>query len=243
MLPEEIYASSATSSNFKYSHPLNHAPVDDGSMRARLAYDLMAFMHRDDCPYYMNPDSYSDFSPTNSNDEVDIMIVDGFYKEAEILLDQRLEKDPENEKAQFQKAFIQHLKAEYEKLLDREERILKNDPRNVNALINKGFALANLSREEEALITANKALRIDPENLTVLSNKAYIEKILCKDDMREQTLMRAYNVSAKNRMRELEHLESKLLKDFGSVFVEIDTPSAFDEFNYRSGATKSNMVH
>jgi tetratricopeptide (TPR) repeat protein len=241
MLQEEIYASSATSSKFKYSHPLNHSPVDDGSIRARLAYDLMAFMKRDDCPYYMNPDSYSSYNPSKSEDEVDIMIVDGFYKEADILLDQRLNEDPENEKALFQKSFIKHLQNEYSKLLDREESILKNDPKNVNALINKGFALANLNREEEALELANKALRIDPENLTILSNKAYIEKLLCRDDMRDKTLMRAYNVSAKNRMRELEHLESKLLNDFGSVFVEIETPSAFDAFNQSSGV--SGSVH
>lgn len=243
MLPEEIYASSETSSNFKYSHPLNHTPIDDGSLRARLAYDLMAFMKRDDCSYYMDPETYSGYNPAQSDDEVDIMIVDGFYKEAEIIIDQRLAEDENDDKALFQKSFIQHLKVEYQKLLNKEERILKNDPRNVNALINKGFALANLNREEEALEIANKALRLDPDNLTILSNKAYIEKILCKDSAREKTLMTAYNVSAKNRIRELEHLESKLLQDFGSVFVELDTPSAFDEFNQRSGATQSKMVH
>lgn len=241
MLPEEIYASSATSSKFKYSHPLNHSPVDDGSIRARLAYDLMAFMKRDDCPYYMNPESYSGYNPSKSEDEVDIMIVDGFYKEAEILIEQRLNEDPEDEKALFQKSFIQHLLKEYEKLLDREELILKNDPKNINAMINKGFALANLNREEEALKLADKALRIDPDNLTVLSNKAYIEKLLCRDEMREKTLKLAYNVSAKNRMRELEHLESKLLNDFESVFVELETISAFDEFNLRSGS--SDVIH
>lgn len=236
MLPEEIYASSATSSKFKYSHPLNHAPIDDGSMRARLAYDLMAFMKRDDCPYYMNPESYSTYNPSKSEDEVDIMIVDGFYKEAEILIDQRLNEDPENEKAQFQKSFIKHLQDEYKKLLDREENILKHDPKNINALINKGFALANLNREEEALKLADKALRIDPENLTVLSNKAYIEKLLYRDEMRDKTLRLAYNVSARNRMKEIAHLESKLLNDFESVFIGLEAPSAFDEFNQRSGA-------
>lgn len=242
MLPEEIHASSISSSKFKYSHPLNHAPVDDGSMRARLAYDLMSFMHREDCPYYLNPDSYSTYNPTNSTDEVDIMIVDGFYKEAEILIEQRLEEDEDDEKALFQKAFIQHLKAEYEKLLEREELILKSDTRNVNALINKGFALANLNREEEALAVAKKALRLDPDNLTVLSNKAYIEKLLCRDEARDQTLKMAYNVSSKNKMREIAHLESKLLQDFGSVFVALETPSAFDAFNKLSGAT-STAIH
>ncbi len=241
MLPEEIYASSATSSKFKYSHPLNHAPVDDGSIRARLAYDLMTFMNRDDCPYYMNPESYASYNPAQSDDEVDIMIVDGFYKEAEFLIERRLEEEPENEKALFQKSFILHLKQEYEKLLEREERVLKNDPKNVNALINKGFALANLNREEEALALADKALRISPDNMTILSNKAYIEKLLCRDESRDKTLKLAYNVSAKNRMREIAHLESKLLNDFESVFIETETPSAFDEFNQRSGM--SGVIH
>ncbi len=241
MLPEEIYASSATSSKFKYSHPLNHAPVDDVSIRARLAYDLMTFMNRDDCPYYMNPESYASYNPAQSDDEVDIMIVDGFYKEAEFLIERRLEEEPENEKALFQKSFILHLKQEYEKLLEREERVLKNDPKNVNALINKGFALANLNREEEALALADKALRISPDNMTILSNKAYIEKLLCRDESRDKTLKLAYNVSAKNRMREIAHLESKLLNDFESVFIETETPSAFDEFNQRSGM--SGVIH
>lgn len=243
MLPEEIYANSAPSEKFKYSHPLNHVPVDDGSLRARLAYDLMAFMGHSDCPYFISPDSYSAYNPANSDDEVDIMIVDGFYKEAGILVDRRLEKEPENNKYMFQKAFLEHLKLEYEKLLNKEERILVNDPRNVNALINKGFALANLNREEEALQIANQALSIDPDNLTILTNKAYIAKLLGLDEVREETLVTAYNVSAKNRIRELEHLESKLLRDFGSVFVEIDTPSTFAEFNKQSGVNKSTMVH
>jgi len=243
MIPEEIYADSVFSHNFKYSHPLSHAPVDDGSLRARLAYDLMAFMERSDCPYFITPESYAQYDPAQSDDEVDIMIVDGFYKEANILVEQRLSESPENEKAQFQQAFLKHLQFEYEKLLEKEDRILSKDPRNVNALINKGFALANLSREAEALDVANKALQVDPENLTVLSNKAYIAKLLCRDALREETLALAYNVSAKNRIRELEHLESKLLRDFGSVFVDIDTPSTFEEFNTCSGAQKSKMVH
>ncbi len=243
MLPDEIYASSATSSNFKYSHPLNHTPVDDGSMRARLAYDLMSFMNRSDCHYFINSDFLSDYKPDQSEDEIDIMIVDGFYKEAELLADQRLVEDPNCDKTLFQKAFIQHLKQEYEKLLEREDKILKSDPKNINALINKGFALANLNREEEALKIADKALKIDPDNLTVLSNKAYIAKLLNRDDLRDKTLARAYNVSAKHRMEQLAREESKLLRDFDAVFMEINTPSTFQEFNQRSGSARSKMVH
>ncbi len=243
MIPDEIYASSASSSNFKYSHPLNHTPVDDGAMRARLAYDLMAFMRRSDCNYFISPDSLAGYNPNNSDDEIDIMIIDGFYKEAEILADHRLLADPENEKAQFQKAFIQHLKQEYQRLLEREDKILKTDPENVNALINKGFALANLNREEEALQIADKALRIDPDNLTVLSNKAYVAKLLGRDEMREKTLVQAYNVSAQHRLEELEKQEAKLLRDMESLFMDADMPSAFDEFNAHSGFNESQMVH
>ena len=244
MLPEEIYAGSgSSSSNFKYAHPLSHVPVDDGSMRARLAYDLMAFMERSDCNYFLSPDSMSGYDPQSSDDEVDIMIIDGFYKEAELLVDQRLEKDSDDEKALFQKAFIRHLKEEYEKLLDREDRILASDPKNVSALINKGFALANLNREEEALKVADKALLLDPDNLTVLGNKAYVAKLLGKDELRDVTLMKAYNVSAKQRLAKLEEQESILLRDFESVFIELETPSAFDEFNQRSGHTASTAVH
>ena len=245
MLPEEIYASSGSSSNFKYAHPLSHEPVDDGSMRARLAYDLMAFMERSDCHYFMNPESASGYHPQYSDDEVDIMIIDGYYKEAEILIEQRLAENPDDEKTLFQKAFIKHLKDEYEKLLTREDKILASDPKNVNAMINKGFALANLSREEEALRVADKALLIDPDNLTVLGNKAYIAKLLGKDELREQTLKQAYNVSSKLRIAKLEDTESKLLRDFESVFVALETPNAFDEFNQRSGYsdTESDIVH
>ncbi len=243
MLPEEIRASSGSSANFKYAHPLSHVPIDDGSMRARLAYDLMAFMERSDCNYFLSPDSMSGYDPQQSDDEVDIMIIDGFYKEAELLLDQRLEKDPEDEKALFQKAFIRHLGDEYKKLLDREDKILASDPRNVNALINKGFALANLNREEEALQVADKALQLDPDNLTVLGNKAYVAKLLGKDEVREETLMQAYNVSAKQRLAKLEEQESQLLRDFDSVFVAMESSSAFDEFNQRSGYTQSKAVH
>ncbi len=248
MLPEEIYANSAFSSKFKYSHPLNHVPMDDGSMRARLAYDLMNFMNRTDCHYFLNPDSADGYDPYNSDDEIDIMIVDGFYKEAEILIDQRLLGDPDNEKILFQKAFIKHLKQEYEKLLAREEGVLKNDPNNMNALLNKGFALTNLNREEEALAVADKALRIDPDNLDILGNKAYIAKILGRDDLREETLASAYNSYAKKRMALLEDQEAKLLEDMGSSFMsldvkEINTPSAFEAFNKHSGVSKSKMVH
>ncbi len=236
MLPEEIYASSSSSSKFKYSHPLNHVPVDDGSMRARLAYDLMTFMKRKDCNYFMSPDTGAGYDPTNSDDEVDIMIVDGYYREADIELTKRLVENPEDEKALFQQAFLQHLKDEYEKLLVREDRRLESDPKDVNALINKGFALANLNREEEALRTVDKALRIDPDNLTVLSNKAYIAKLLYRDELRDTTLVQAYNASAKQRLAILEQQEAALLSDMGSKFVEIDVPSAFDEFNKRSSA-------
>ncbi len=244
MLPEEIYASSgSSSSNFKYAHPLSHGPVDDGAMRARLAYDLMTFMQRSDCHYFLTPEDLSDFDLQSSDDEVDIMIVDGFYKEAEYLIDQRLAEDPDDEKSLFQKAFIQHLREEYEKILEREDKILAQDPRNVNALINKGFALANLNREEEALQVADKALRIDPDNLTVLGNKAYVAKLLGKDEIRENTLMKAYNVSAKLRIKKLEEQESRLLRDFESAFIMAESPSAFDEFNRRSGYTGSKAVH
>ncbi|MCB1783175.1 MAG: hypothetical protein KDI13_04205 [Alphaproteobacteria bacterium] len=241
MLPEEIYASSASSQNFRYSHPLNHLPVDDGSMRARLAYDLMTFMKRSDCPYFIHPDRMSTYDPHQSDDEVDIMIVDGFYKEADLLVAHRLEINPRDDKALFQKAFIQHLREQYEKLLDREEKVLLRDPRNVNALLNKGFALANLGREEEALAAANAALRIDPDNLQALGNKAYIAKALCRDDLREQTLAHAYNVRAREREAALARQESRLLQDFRSVFMDVDTPSAFEEFNRLSGV--SDTVH
>lgn len=242
MLPEEIHATSAVSSKFKYSHPLNRSPVDDGSMRARLAYDLMTFMGRDDCPYFMTPEAYASFDPTQGDDEVDIMIVDGFYKEAKILIGQKLEENPDDDKALFQQAFIEHLRQEYEKMLVREELVLANDPQNVSALINKGFALANLDREEEALTLANKALRIAPDNLTLLGNKAYIEKILYRDEMREDTLKLAYNVSAKNRMREIAHLESKLLKDFESVFFDLEEASSTHE-DGQSQQQRSSTAH
>ncbi len=246
MLPEEIYASNASSEKFKYSHPLSHVPVDDGSMRARLAYDLMNFMQRSDCHYFVNPDSIDGYDPSNSDDEIDIMIVDGFYKEANILIDQRLIDDPNNEKLLFQKAFINHLKQEYEKLLEREEHILKDDPNNINALINKGFALTNLNREEEALLVADKALRVDPDNLDILSSKAYIAKLLGRDELREKTLASAYNSYAKKRMSLLENQEARLLEDMNSTFMgfdisEITTPSAFEAFNKQSGFSK--MVH
>ncbi len=247
MLPDEVYASSGDSRKFKYSHPLNHVPVDDGSIRARLAYDLMTFMRRSDCSYFINPHTGMNYDPEQSDDEVDIMIVDGFYKEAEHLVRQRLKRDPNCEKSQFQKAFIQNLKEEYAKLLARENEKLKSDPKNVNALLNKGFALANLNREREALDIANLALKIDPENLNVLTNKAYIAKLLGLDDLHQQTLAYAYNVRAKQRMALLEEQESMLLKDFETLLVEpsidIVSPSAFEEFNTRSGASKSQMVH
>ncbi|MGH1375680.1 MAG: tetratricopeptide repeat protein [Alphaproteobacteria bacterium] len=242
MLPEEIYVSSSNTSKFKYSHPLNHVPVDDGSMRARLAYDLMTFMGRKDCNYFMSPDTGAGYDPANSDDEVDIMIVDGFYKEADVLLEQRLSENPDDEKAIFQKAFLQHLQSEYEKLLAREDKRLASDPEDVNALINKGFALANLNREEEALRTVDKALRIDPENLTVLSNKAYIAKLLYRDELHNQTLMQAYNASAKQRLEALEQQEAQLLHDMGAKFVELETPSAFDEFNKHSNIG-SELLH
>lgn len=242
MVPEEIYATGASSSKFQYSHPLSHMPVDDGSLRARLAYDLMTFMKRADCPYFLKPDASSTFNPHESDDEVDILIVDGFYKEAGIIVNARLRRNPDDDKALFQKAFIEHLKDQYQRLLDREDQVLKRDPKNVNALINKGFALANLGREEEALVTADQALGIDPDNLMVLSNKAYIAKSLGKDEVREKTLAQAYNVTARRRLAAIEERESKLLRDFGSVFVEAETPSAFEEFNLRSGAT-SAAVH
>lgn len=241
MVPEEIYAVSASSSKFQYSHPLNHTTVDDGALRARLAYDLMSFMRRSDCPYFLSPDSPGGFDPHASDDEVDILIVDGFYKEAEIIVKQRLAADPQNEKALFQQAFIKHLREQYIKLLEREERVLRVDPHNVNALVNKGFALANLGQESEALTVMDQALAIDPENLLALGSKAYIAKNLGRDEVRERSLTDAYNVTARRRMAEIERREAAILQDFGSFFVERDMPSAFDEFNLRSGEGYSSV--
>ena len=245
MLPDEIYAgnASASSSNFRYTHPLNHMPVDDGSMRAHLAYDLMTFMGKDDCSYYVNPEDTDGYDPQNSDDEIDILIVDGFYKEAEILVRQRLEEDSDNEKAQFQKAFIDHLKRKYERIIEREDIILATDPKNVNAMINKSVALANLNREEDALKLIDTALYHDPENITALGNKAYIAKMLWRDQMHEDVLKQAYNASAKLRHKELAQDESRLLRDMASVFMHIDTPSAFKEFNLRSGHNEATMIH
>ncbi len=234
MVPEEIYAVSASSSKFQYSHPLSHSTVDDGALRARLAYDLMSFMRRADCPYFLNPDSLHGFDPHESDDEVDILIVDGFYKEAEIMISARLAANPDDEKSQFQKAFITHLRDQYAKLLVREERVLRNDPYNVNALVNKGFALANLGREQEAISVLDQALAVDPENLLALGSKAYIAKNLGQDELRERSLTDAYNVTARRRMAEMERREAEILKDFGAFFLEKDAPSAFDEFNLRS---------
>lgn len=245
MLPDEIYASSPSQKQagekFKYSHPLNHGPVDDGALRARLAYDLMNFMQNEDCQYFCNP-LRQDFDPKDSDDEVDIMIVDGFYKEANLLVEARLSVNPNCEKAQFQKAFILYLRAEYEKLLERENKRLKTDPKNVDALINKGFALANLDREEEALFVANTVLSIDPDNLIALSNRANLADILGRDDLRDQTLAKAYNVCARAREEELREREARILEDMDSVFMEAP-PSAFAAFNEHSGISLSNMVH
>lgn len=236
MLPDEIYAGTASSAKFQYSHPLSHKPIDDSAMRARLAYDLMEFMGYENCPFYSTRGNGEAYDPHETDDIVEIMIVEGNYKEASQLIEKRLKIDPDCEKTLFQQAFIRHLKMEYKKILDQEDRILRSDPRNVNALINKSFALANLNREEEALEVSDRALRIDPENLIALSNKALIAKSLSRDTIREQTLAQAYNVSAKNRMRELQKLESKLLRDFESAFFAHEkTLSAFDEFNKRSG--------
>lgn len=237
MIPEEIYAGSGPSSQtFKYAHPLSHEPVNDSSMRARIAYDLMTFMQRSDCPYFMDPEKFSTYNPDGTDDEVDIMIVDGFYKEAAIMADQRLAVNPDDEKALFQKAFIDHLYREYQNLLDREEKILHHEPRNVNALINKGFALANLGREEEALRVSNKALENDPENLTVLTNKAYIAKLLCKDDIADVALGRAFEVAKKRRIEALRAREAALLEDFGSEFMSDGRlPSAYADFNDSRG--------
>ncbi|MCK5384204.1 MAG: hypothetical protein KAJ29_01415 [Alphaproteobacteria bacterium] len=245
MLPDEIYAGSASSSsqNFKYAHPLNHMPVDDGSMRAHLAYDLMTFMGRDDCSYYINPEISESYEPGSSDDEIDIMIVDGFYKEAELLVRHRLRENPHNEKALFQKAFIDQLKDEYRRIIEREDIILATDPKNVNALINKGFALANLNHEEEALQILDKALYHDPENVTALSNKAYIAKMLWRDKDHDIFLKQAYNASAKHRRAQLEKDEARLLRDMDSALVRIETPHAFMEFNHRSGYNDSKMVH
>ena len=243
MLPDEVYADGASSNTFKYSHPLSHAPINDGSMRARIAYDLMAFMQHSDCPYFLSSDAIEGYNPSESDNEIDIMIVDGFYKEAEVLVDQRLETNPEDDKALFQKAFIQHLQREYEGLLAREEKALQHDPDNVNALINKGFVLANLNREDEALATLNKALSLDPDNLTGLSNKAYLAKLLGRDEMRAKTLARAYNVVAQKRLEALQTQEAALLADLDSQFIQDDMPSAFDEFNRLSGVNGSNAVH
>jgi tetratricopeptide (TPR) repeat protein len=246
MLPEEIYAgsgSASSSSNFKYAHPLNHVQVDDGSMRAHLAYDLMTFMGQEDCGYYINPEITDSYAPQSSDDEIDIMIVDGFYKEAEILVKQRLEQNADDEKAQFQKAFIDQLKDEYRRIIEREDIILATDPKNINALINKGFALANLDQEEEALQVLDRALYLDPQNVTALSNKAYIAKMLWRDSDHDIFLKQAYNASAKQRHEQLANTESRLLRDMDAAFMHIDTPSAFMEFNRRSGHIKSDMIH
>lgn len=243
MLPEEIYASSSTASTtFKYAHPLDHRPIDDGALRARLAYDLMTFMRRSDCSYFMNPETLDRYNPHDSDDEIDLLIVDGFYKEAQYLIEENLREEPDDEKLLFQQAFLNHLKTEYTKILNREEKILKQDPRNVNALINKGFALANLNREKEALETADKALRIDPNNMIALGSKAFIAKSMGRDDLREQTLRHAYNVSARSRMEQLERDEARLLRDFGSIISKQDMPSAYSAFNARSGI-RSQAVH
>lgn len=240
MLPDEIYAGTASSANFQYSHPLSHKPIDDSAMRARLAYDLMEFMGQSDCLYYAHPDNGISYNPHEAEDEIDILIVEGNYKEASKLIDYKLSLNPDDERVQFQQAFLQHLRMEYEKILKQEEKILVSDPNNVNALINKSFALANLEREEEALAVSDRALKIDPENLVALSNKAMIAKSLARDTIRDNTLAQAYNVSAKNRMRELAHLESKLLRDFESAFMSFaDTISTLDEFNSISGAKET----
>jgi len=246
MLPDEVYAgsgSASSSSNFKYAHPLNHVAVDDGSTRAQLAYDLMTFMGREDCGYYINPEVTESYEPQSSDDEIDIMIVDGFYKEASILVAQRLEQNPDDEKAQFQKAFIDQLKDEYRRIIEREDTILATEPKNVNALINKGFALANLDQEEEAMQVLDKALSLDPDNVTALSNKAYIAKMLWRDQDHDVFLKQAYNASAKQRHEQLAKSESRLLRDMDAAMMRIDTPSAFMEFNRRSGYDSSDLVH
>lgn len=245
MLPDEVYVknSSSARSNLKYAHPLSHMEFDDDMVRARLAYDLMTFMNRADCPYFINSDQVSGYNPSESHDEIDIMIVDGYYAEAEHLADERLLEDPECDKTLFQKAFIEHLKSEYQRLLDHEEDVLRSDPKNVNALINKGFALVNLNRKEDALEAANKALKLDPENLTALSHKAYLAKEMHKDQLYDQTLLQAYNVSAKQRMESLAVSESSLLSDMNSIFMGIVPDSPFlSEFNKTSGMG-SDLYH
>lgn len=246
MLPDEIYASSASeesSTSFQYAHPLSHVPVDDGSMRAHLAYDLMTFMGKEDCSYYIDPESGEGYEPQISDDEIDIMIVDGYYREAGLLVAQRLEHNPNNEKALFQKAFLTSLRDEYKRIVEREDVILASDPTNVNALINKGFALANLDCEQEALSFLDEALSHDPDNVMALSNKAYIAKTLWRDEDHSFFLKQAYNASAKHRRAQLKQDEARLLHDMESIFVNIDTPSAFMDFNRHSGYSASALIH
>lgn len=245
MLPDEIYAGSNSSSSrgFKYGHPLARMLVDDGSMRACLAYDLMTFMGREECGYYYNPDVTQSYEPETSDDEIDILIVDGFYKEAKNLVNARLKEKPDDEKAIFQKAFIDQLKDTYKRIIEREDVVLATDPKNVSALINKAFALANLECEEDALTLLDKALVYEPDNIMALSNKAYIAKMLWRDKDHDIFLKQAYNASAKHRHREISNNEARLLRDMDSAMMRIETPKAFIEFNRRSGAAGSDMVH
>ncbi len=237
MIPEEIYASSGSSSQtFKYAHPLSREPVNDSSMRSRIAYDLMTFMQRSDCPYFLDPERLAGHSHDGSEDEIDIMIIDGYYKESLQLINEKLAADEDDEKALFQKAFIEHLQREYQNLLVREERVLERDPHDVNALINKGFALANLGEEEEALNTCKKALIWDPENITALTNTAHIAKNMGDEEQHDKALGKAFEVARKRRIEALQAREAALLEDFGSKFMNDGRmPSPHTDFDKSRG--------
>lgn len=240
MIPDEIYANTAfSSSDIGKAHPLSVSTFDDSAMRARLSYDLLTFMQRSDCSYFLDPDAVARYNPIDSRDDIDILIMDGHYREAASLIDARLADDPDCEKTQFQNAFISYLKNEYASLLERQERILATEPRNVGALINKCYALANLDREGDALEIANQVVSLAPDNLTALSQKAFIEKILGLDDKREQTIKQAYNTLSAKRREEALYREAYLLKDFDAALSRMQAmPSIFKKFN-----THSHMVH
>ncbi len=241
MLPDEIYADSASSAQRQEAHPLNHKTIDDDTMRARLAYDLMTFMSKSDSPQFAQTTTLSGHGTEDSKDEIDIMILDGFYKEAGVLIEQRLQESPKCDKTLFQSAFLNHIRAQYKHVLEQEERILKDEPRNVTALINKGFALANLEREDEALKITNKALDVDPENVTALGSKVFIAKLLGDDELEEQTLADAYNVSAKHRREKLEREESQLLQDFTALMsMEYE---GMPNFSAHAAFNQTSMIH
>ena len=148
----------------------------------------------------------------------------GNPRDAMIIYDEILRKNPQQKEALLKKGNILGKLARYNQAITHYDKIISQDKENILALINKGLAHHYLEQYDIAISCYNKVLTIKPNNTVTIYNKAssLVKSNRIKEGLEVLSnvikLDSSYRVKAKY---DIDFEEIKKLNDFKKTILQV----------------------